>query len=65
MDDALYKAVYLGSVVRCRDLLDRGANVNVVIKQFDRDHSGRTPLWYAAEKGHVEVCRLFWSEVPT
>ena len=53
---ALMHAAVTGQEVSVEFLLWRGANPNTV------DKSGRSPLWYAAEKGHGFICELLLME---
>ena len=49
--DELRDASSRGDLVKVRELITAGADINHV------DNKGRTPLYIASETGHVEVVR--------
>ena len=52
VDRSLIEAVENGDLKQVRQLLDSGANANV------EDYAAHTPLYHAAQKGHLEIARL-------
>jgi ankyrin repeat protein len=56
LDHRLLDAVKEGDVLRCRDLLNQGADPNAAFSE--EGYSGKTPLMYAAEGGHTAVLEV-------
>ena len=55
-DSVLHHAVDNDDVEKCRDLLSKGYDPNIV--DYIIDDSDYTPLMKAAEKGNMEICQL-------
>ena len=52
LNTPLHYSCIQGNMVIIRELLDKGANINA------RNKFGLTPIFYAAQSGHLDVCEL-------
>jgi hypothetical protein len=52
LNTPLHYSCIQGNMVIIKELLDKGANINM------RNKFGLTPIFYAAQSGHLDVCEL-------